>query len=382
MPSQGGSTMIKNKFSTRHLVPIMFMVICLIGYILSGAQIGFITSELANRLVRNTFLVLSLIIPIIAGMGINFGIPLGAMAAQVGLIFSQDLGFKGLLGILVAAVIALPIAIILGIFSGNVLNRAKGREMITSMMLSFFMLGVYMRVIMFLTGPVIPIRDTSMLLSSGVGIKNSITLTTAGALDNALNYRIQIPLGHDQIKFDIPVLTIFIIGLLCVFITYFKKTKLGQNMRAVGLDQDVANNSGLNSDKIRVKSIVYSTVLAAFGQLIYLQNIGTLATYAGLDQAALYAAAALLVGGASILKASIVNAIVGTALFHLMFIIMPLAGKEVTGDAMVGEFLRTFISYAIVTISLIVHEYNRKKEIKENRLKAIDRESKSAKASA
>lgn len=374
--------MIKNKFSTRHLVPIMFMVICLIGYILSGAQIGFITSELANRLVRNTFLVLSLIIPIIAGMGINFGIPLGAMAAQVGLIFSQDLGFKGLLGILVAAVIALPIAIVLGIFSGNVLNRAKGREMITSMMLSFFMLGVYMLVIMFLTGPVIPIRDKSMLLSSGVGIKNSITLTTAGALDNALKYRIQIPLGHDQIKFDIPVLTIFIIGLLCVFITYFKKTKLGQNMRAVGLDQDVANNSGLNSDKIRVKSIVYSTVLAAFGQLIYLQNIGTLATYAGLDQAALYAAAALLVGGASILKASIVNAIVGTALFHLMFIIMPLAGKEVTGDAMVGEFLRTFISYAIVTISLIVHEYNRKKEIKENRLKAIDRESKMAKTSA
>lgn len=374
--------MIKNKFSTRHLVPIMFMVICLIGYILSGAQIGFITSELANRLVRNTFLVLSLIIPIIAGMGINFGIPLGAMAAQVGLIFSQDLGFTGLLGILVAAVIALPIAIVLGIFSGNVLNRAKGREMITSMMLSFFMLGVYMLVIMFLTGPLIPIRDRSMLLSSGVGIKNSITLTTAGALDNALKYRIQIPLGNDQIKFDIPVLTIFIIVLLCVFITYFKKTKLGQNMRAVGLDQDVANNSGLNSDKIRVKSIVYSTVLAAFGQLIYLQNIGTLATYAGLDQAALYAAAALLVGGASILKASIVNAIVGTALFHLMFIIMPLAGKEVTGDAMVGEFLRTFISYAIVTISLIVHEYNRKKEIKENRLKAIDSESKVAKARA
>lgn len=374
--------MIKNKFSTRHLVPIMFMVICLIGYILSGAQIGFITSELANRLVRNTFLVLSLIIPIIAGMGINFGIPLGAMAAQVGLIFSQDLGFTGLLGILVAAVIALPIAIVLGIFSGNVLNRAKGREMITSMMLSFFMLGVYMLVIMFLTGPLIPIRDRSMLLSSGVGIKNSITLTTAGALDNALKYRIQIPLGNDQIKFDIPVLTIFIIALLCVFITYFKRTKLGQNMRAVGLDQDVANNSGLNADKIRVKSIVYSTVLAAFGQLIYLQNIGTLATYAGLDQAALYAAAALLVGGASILKASIVNAIVGTALFHLMFIIMPLAGKEVTGDAMVGEFLRTFISYAIVTISLIVHEYNRKKEIKENRLKAIDRESKVAKARA
>ena len=367
--------MIKKKFSTRHLVPIIFLAICLVGFIVSDAQLGFITSELANRLVRNTFLVLSLIIPIIAGMGINFGIPLGAMAAQVGLIFSQDLGFTGIAGIGVAALIAIPIAILLGIFSGNVLNRAKGREMITSMMLSFFMLGVYMLFILFFTGPIIPIRDKSMLLSSGVGIKNSITLETAGALDNALKYRIQIPIGNDQIKFDIPVLTIIIIGLLCLFITYFKKTKLGQNMRSVGLDQEVANNAGLNSDKIRVKSIVYSTVLAAFGQLIYLQNIGTLATYAGLDQAALYAAAALLVGGASIVKASIVNAIIGTGLFHLMFIIMPLAGKAITGDAMVGEYLRTFISYAVVTISLILHEYNRKKEIIENRLKAIGKKS-------
>ena len=47
--------MIKKKISTRHLVPIIFLIICLGGFILSGAQLGFITSELANRLVRNTF---------------------------------------------------------------------------------------------------------------------------------------------------------------------------------------------------------------------------------------------------------------------------------------------------------------------------------------
>lgn len=364
----------KIKFDlSRHLVPIIFMVICLFGFIISGAQLSFVSNELATRMVRNTFLVLSLIIPIIAGMGINFGIPLGAMAAQIGLIFSQDLGFTGLVGVLVAAAISFPIAILLGIFSGNVLNRAKGREMITSMMLSLFMLGVYMLVILFFTGSIIPIRDKSMLLSSGIGIKNSITLSTAGALDNVLKYRIQLPLGRDMIKFDIPVLTILIIAALCIFIVWFKNTRLGQNMRAVGWDQEVANNSGLNADKIRVKSIVFSTVLAAFGQLIYLQNIGTLATYAGQDQSALYAAASLLVGGASIVKASIPNAIVGTALFHLMFIIMPLAGKAATGDAMVGEYLRTFISYGIVTLSLILHEYNRIKEIKEQRMKAVEK---------
>lgn len=354
------------------IVPIMFVVICAVGIYVSNAQLSFITSELFNRLVRNTFMVLSLIIPIIAGMGINFGIPLGAMAAQIGLVFSQDLGFTGIGGIAIAMIIATPIAILLGKFSGHILNKAKGREMITSMMLSFLILGIYMLFLMFITGSIIPVRDKTMLLSTGYGIKNSITLETAGAIDDVLKYRIELPAGNDYIKFDLPVLTIIIIAILCLFIKFFKKTKLGQDMRAVGFDQDVANNAGLDSDKIRVKSIVYSTVFASFGQLIYLQNIGTLATYAGQDQAALYAAASLLVGGASVVKASISNAILGTALFHLMFIIMPLAGKNLTGDAMVGEYLRTFISYAIVTVSLILHAYNRIREQKLMRMKEIE----------
>ena len=138
-------------------------------------------------------------------------------------------------------------------------------------------------------------------------------------------------------------------------------------MRAVGQDQKVASNAGLTTDKIRVQSIIISTVLACYGQIIYLQNIGTLNTYAGQDQAALYAAASLLVGGASVTRATISNAIVGTALFHLMFIIMPQAGKALTGDAMIGEYFRTFLSYAVVTVALIMHAYNRQKQIEDNR---------------
>lgn len=46
------------------------------------APLSYVTSEIGKRMVRNTFLVLSLIIPIIAGMGINFGIPLGAMSGK------------------------------------------------------------------------------------------------------------------------------------------------------------------------------------------------------------------------------------------------------------------------------------------------------------
>lgn len=351
----------------KFMVPILFMIICGAGIVVAKPPVASVTGELANRMVRNTFFVLSLLIPIMAGMGINFGIPLGSMAAQIGLIFAQDWGFTGATGLIVAALVGTPIAILLGQFSGMVLNKAKGREMITSMMLAFFILGWYMLVLLFLCGTIIPIKTKAMLLSSGFGIKNSITLASKGGLDNVLKFRIDFPISSGAIRFDIPVVTILIIGVLCLFIIWFRNTKLGHDMKAVGQDQIVSANAGMYSDKIRVQSIIISTVLACYGQIIYLQNIGTLSTYGGQDQAALYAAASLLVGGASVSKASIPNAILGTALFHLMFIIMPQAGKALAGDAMIGEHFRTFLSYAVVTVALIMHAYERKKALEESR---------------
>ena len=358
---------LKSKLS-RSAVPILFIIIIAIGLWIAKPPLGYVTSEMGKRMVRHTFLGLSLIIPIIAGMGINFGIPLGAMSGQIGLIFAQDWGITGPAGIVVAVLIGTPIAILLGKFSGHVLNRARGREMITSMMLAFFMLGVYMLFLLYLCGSVVPMHNASMILSKGYGIKNSITLDTAHAIDNILLYRINLPItSKHAINFDIPVVTIIIIALLCVFIVWFKKTKLGHDMKAVGMDQVISGNAGIYSDKVRVKSIVISTVLACYGQIIYLQNIGTLATYAGQDQAALYAAASILVGGASVMRATIPNAILGTMLFHLMFIILPQAGRILTGDAMMGEYFRTFISYGVVTLALIMHAYNRIKQAEEAR---------------
>lgn len=352
----------------RFMVPILFIIICGVGIAIAKPQLSYLTGELSRRLLRNSFLVLSLIIPILAGMGINFGIPLGAMAGQIGLVFVTDWGIKGPMGLVVAALIGTPIAIGLGYFSGKILNKARGREMITSMILSFFILGIYMLFLLYLYGSIIPYTNKKIILSQGYGVKNALNLDVAGAFDNIININFNIPVGNQSIQFSFPVVTVILIVILCAFIVWFRKTKLGHDMRAVGLDQKVSSNAGMYSDKIRTTSIIISTVLACYGQLIYLQNIGTLNTYAGQDQTALYAAASLLVGGASVTKASIPNALIGTALFHLMFIVMPQAGKALTGDAMMGEYFRTFLSYAVVTVALIMHAYERKKELEQNRL--------------
>ncbi len=344
----------------QYTVPIMFIIICAIAIYYSGNTANYLVGQVTTRFARNAFLVLSLLLPIMAGLGINFGMVLGAMAGQIALIFVENWKIAGIGGILLAFVLAIPIATILGLFAGGVLNRAKGKEMITSMILALFINGIYQFFVLYLFGGIIPIQNKRLILSRGYGVRNALDLKSQKGLDTFFDKI----LGFDIKIFNIqiPILTFIIIILGCLFTVWFRKTKLGQDMRAVGQDMKVSEDAGIDVDKIRLKAIVISTVMAAFGQIIYLQNIGNLNTYNGADSVALYAAAALLIGGASVSKATISNAIVGTLLFNLMFIVMPTAGRNITGNSMMGEYLRTFISYGIVTITLILHSIRRNRE--------------------
>ena len=202
-------------------VPLMFILICAVCIPVSGFSPGYLLNEIMTRLGRNAFLILSLLIPIMAGMGLNFGMTLGAMAGQIGLIFAADWQIWGIPGIILAMIISIPISILLGIFCGKMLNRAKGREMITSYIISFFMNGLYQLVVLYMMGSIIPIMHSSIKLPRGYGVRNTVSLLHMRQyLDNLLAIRI------GGVK--IPVLTLIVIGLLCLFIIWFRKTKLGQ----------------------------------------------------------------------------------------------------------------------------------------------------------
>ena len=81
-------------------VTIMFVVLCIICLIFSGQTVPYVMYELFGRLSRNAFIVLALILPIIAGMGINFAITIGAMAAQISALWVIEWGISGLGGFL------------------------------------------------------------------------------------------------------------------------------------------------------------------------------------------------------------------------------------------------------------------------------------------
>ena len=125
-------------FAIRNMVTIMFLVISALGYKLSGMTPFLFLMDIVARISRNAFLVLALIIPVMAGMGLNFSIVLGAMAAQAVVIFVTHWGFGGLPGVLLSMVLVTPLAAVLGLLTGNLFNRAKGQEMIAGLILGFF----------------------------------------------------------------------------------------------------------------------------------------------------------------------------------------------------------------------------------------------------
>lgn len=340
----------------RGSVPLFFTVLCVAMTAAARLDVNYLINELIVRLARNSFLVLSLLIPVVAGLGLNFGIVIGAMAAQIALVIVTHYAVAGLAGVGLAAVLAVPFAVLFGWLTGRLLNRAKGREMVTGLILGFFANGLYQLVFLVLVGTVIPMKDPLLMLPSGIGLRNTVDLIEiSNALDNAFFGVLTVG------PYRLPVFTLAVTAMLCLAIAFLLRTRLGQQMRAVGQDMHVAAVAGLQVDRIRIIAIVISTVLAAWGQLIFLQNIGTMNTFNSHEQVGMFSIAALLVGGATTRRATIWNALIGVVLFHTLFVVSPLAGQKIFGIPQVGEYFRVFLAYGVIAVALVLHAWQAKR---------------------
>lgn len=395
------------EFARNNVVTIMFIVVCAVCMAFSGYTPSYVMYELFGRLSRNAFIVLALIIPIVAGMGINFAITIGAMAAQIACILVLEWGIQGFGGFLVAAALTVPMAALFGFGIGKILNKMKGQEMIGGMILGYFANGLYQLLCLFIFDNIIPINNPDLTIKGSSGIANTIDLSKAGGMGGTLEKLWKLPVNQAVLVFalviaaalvighlrshrkngkklgmqlgalvvvcaamqlpvmkslfsmvQIPMATFGVVALLCLFNVVLMRTRLGQQFRAVGQNRTVANAAGINVDKVRIIAITISTVLAGWGQLIFVQNLGAFQTYGAADQVGLYAGAAILVGGASVVRATNTQALLGTVLFHLMFILAPAAGKNLFGDAAIGEYFRVFMCYGVIALALVMHAWS------------------------
>lgn len=479
----------------KNKVVLLFLFLCVGATIASKQPLTFVIPELFTRIARNSFIVLSLIIPVVAGLGMNFGIVIGAMAAQVALFLTTYWGLTGIGGFLATVALATPLAVFFGYLIGVLFNHMKGNEMIGGLVLGYFAEGIYQLIFLFIFGGVIKMNNPTLMIATGVGVKNTIDLkdTVKYALDTVpmltiievafylfligtvlsvliktvkkqeVNWKdtllrmiaaaaiyavtfirpIEQFLSADRllllsaveiacfgtviwqaVKFarwrwnvkklgmenlsrsaqfnrnraianvflavvvyaltyvpylyniliavKLPVMTYLCIAALCGFNNILLKTRLGQNMRTVGQSRTVANAAGINVDRTRIIAMIFSTVLASWGQLIFLQNVGTLSTYGAHTQVGQFAIAAILVGGASIQKATNRQALLGIVLFHTLFIVSPLAGKELFGDPVIGEYFRVFVSYGVIAMALAMHAWKKVAKPKEQEQNQVE----------
>ena len=387
-----------------YIVTYVFLLMSIAFIILSGRTLPDIFSQVMGRLGRNLFIVLALIIPIIAGMGINFAITIGAMAAQLGLMLAINWNLDGITGLLAAAGITLPLGALLGFLIGSLLNKMKGQETIGSLILGYFANGAYQLLFLFIFGNLIPLSDRVTIVGA-TGVANTLNLIGGGlymgldklwqlpfstalyglsglivlvagllyakkrislkrvivliAVPVVLSFLVLLVPGIQAIVRGtrVPMVPFLLVALLCVFNVIIMRTRLGQKFRAVGQSRAVANASGINVNRVRIIAIMISTVLAGWGQIIYIQNLGTLQTYSAHEMMGLFAGASILVGGASLNRATNTQAIVGTLLFHILFTVSQDAGRTLLGNPNVGEYFRVFLAYGVIAVALVMHTW-------------------------
>jgi len=345
--------------AAHHSVPLLFAGLCLAGALVAHIKPSFLFGEMLLRFSRNGLLVLSLLIPILAGLGLNFGIVIGAMAGQIAAILIVYWGGSGISGLGGAALLATPIAVVFGLGTGWLFNRAKGREMVSGLIAGFFANGLYQIVFLFMIGSIIPFHSASMVLPQGYGLRNTVDLTS---IQYAMDDLVPVKMNLEGSMVRIPIATLAVIGLFGLLNLWFLRTKLGQELRAMGQDPHVAAIAGIPVERNRIVATVLSTVLAAWGQLLFLQNLGTLNTYNSHEQVGMFSIAALMVSGATVTRATVSQAFLGTLLFHTLFVVSPLAGKAIAGDAQIGEYFRVFVAYAVITAALVLHAWRKERD--------------------
>lgn len=335
---------IKN-FGWPRVIIGLFLASLFVAAPFFGVRLDASLNDVIVRFGMSSIMVLSMVPMIQSGCGLNFGIPVGLVAGMIGAVVSLEYNLTGFAGIATAMIVGLLIAAVFGYIYGQLLNRVKGDEMIIATYVGFSF--VFFMNMMWL---VLPFRNPASVQGfKGEGLR--VTISIQEYWFHHLSDFLKI---HVNKYLAIPTGMILFFAFMSFLVWGFFKTKMGTAITAVGSNPDYARASGISIDKMRIASVMLSTMIAAVGMVVYQQSFGFIQMYNSPLAFVFPTVAAVLLGGASVNKASIMNVIIGTFLFQGILTMTPsVINSAINLD--VSETIRL-----IVTNGMIVYALTRK----------------------
>jgi len=267
-------------------------------------------------------------------VGIVAGLLGGTLSMQFELI-----GFGGFFG---ALLLSLPFAFVFGGLYGILLNKVKGEEMTIAMYVGFSIV-TFMAILWLL----LPYSNPTMVWGyTGKGLRTTITLD--GYWSRILNEFLAIKIGP---YFEFPTGAILFFALMALLMRLFMHSRTGTAITAVGSNPGFALAGGVSIDRCRLTSVIVSSIYGAIGILCYQQGFGFIQLYQAPLYMAFPAVAAILLGGASVNKASILNVVAGTFLFQSILTMTPSVINSILQTDM-SEVIRILVSNGMIIYAL------------------------------
>lgn len=332
--------LVKKIGAPRLIIGAFLIVLFITAGFLSIPMNGLLTDMLV-RFGMNGLLVLAMVPSIKSGTGLNFALPIGVVCGLVGALVSIEFKLSGLLGLVIALAVAIPLAIGVGAFYGRMLNKVKGEEMTVGTYMGYSVVS-FMCIFWLLA----PFKSPELIWPyGGNGVR--VTVSLESSIDKVLNGFLDFSL----FGVTVPTGLLLFFGFFCLLMFLFFKSKGGIIMEAAGANEKFAIANGINVNRQRIIGTVLSTVLAAIGIIVYSQSFGFLQLYTAPLYSAFPAVAAILIGGATIRKASISNVIVGTLLFQSLLVVsLPVINLIIEGS--MSEVIRIIVSNGIILYAL------------------------------
>ncbi|QQY79297.1 simple sugar transport system permease protein [Keratinibaculum paraultunense] len=339
------------KLEAPQLIVISYLIILAISLKFIGISYIDMINESLIKWVMNGVLVLSLVPMINVGAGRNFGLPIGISAGLLGMCIALEFRLKGWVGLGISILIGSIIAILFGYIYSIVLNRLKRNEEIVGTFVGFSFIPI-----MNFFWSLAPFKNRQMLYPvGGQGLRPKINLDNyfGGILDNFLKINIG--------KLVIPVGLILFFIILCFIVYLFQKTRMGIAMAAIPENEVLVKLSGIDINRYRTISIIFSNILAAIGVIVYSQSYGFIHLYDGPFMMAFPAVSAILIGGATKNKATVFHAILGTYLYQTTFLLsVPVANALLIPE--MSEIIRMLVTNGIILYAFLYEEVRKRNE--------------------